>query len=196
MKRIAILASGAGSNANTIIDYFRYHQDIKVQCIICNNSKAGVIDIAVKNKIPYYVILRTDLYETDTVINLLTELKIDLIVLAGFLWLIPDKIIKRFKAEIINIHPALLPKYGGKGLYGSRVHEAVINAGEKQTGITIHFVNEQYDEGEIIFQEHFPITESDNIHSVQMKIHELEHIWYPKIIEQLLSKKIKFKPCT
>ena len=188
MKRIAILASGTGSNAKAIIAYFKNNPGVKVECIVCNNPKAKVIEIAQETQIPYYLINRADLYETDHVLDLLKSSSIDLIVLAGFLWMIPEKILEAFPRKIINIHPALLPKYGGAGMYGARVHESVLESGDKETGITIHYLNEKYDDGEIILQKSCSVEESDSTETIAKKVHLLEHEWYPKVIEQLLAE--------
>lgn len=189
MNHIAIFASGNGTNAKAIIEYFRQNPDIKIECIVCNNPKAKVINIAQEFQIPYYIISRGDLYQTDHVLELMKNSNIDLIVLAGFLWMIPEKLLQEFSGKIINIHPALLPKHGGKGMYGARIHEAVLHAGEKETGITIHYLNEKYDEGEIIFQKSIPVEETDTPEIITSKVHQLEHEWYPRIIEQLLANR-------
>jgi len=151
MKRIAIFASGTGTNTENIIEYFSTNPEIKIEFIICNNSKAKVIDVANEADIPYYLITKKDLYDNDRVLDLLKSSNIDLVVLAGFLWMVPEKILNAFPKKIINIHPALLPKYGGANMYGMKVHEAVIANAEKETGITIHYLNEKFDDGEIIF---------------------------------------------
>jgi phosphoribosylglycinamide formyltransferase-1 len=187
MKHIAIFASGTGTNTRNIINYFHQNPEVNIECIIVNNPKAKVIDIANEANVPYYIITKKDLFESDRVVELLKKSKIDLVVLAGFLWLIPSNLLQEFSDRIINIHPALLPKYGGSGYYGMKVHESVINAKEKETGITIHYVNENFDEGEIIFQKSIPVEENDSPESVAQKIHKLEYEWYPKIIEQLLA---------
>ena len=187
MKRIAIFASGRGTNAQNIIEHFRGNSLVKVECIICNNPKAGIIEIAQKEQVPLHLITRSDLYENDVVLKLLRENKIDLVVLAGFLWMIPEKILDTFPKRILNIHPALLPKYGGANMYGLKVHDAVIANKEKESGITIHYLNEKYDEGEIIFQKKIPVEGGDTAESLAVKIQQLEYEWYPKIIEQLLA---------
>jgi len=188
MKHVVILASGNGSNARAILRYFRHNPDVKIESIICNNPKAGVIKVAQEFQVPYYLISRTDLYETDRVFDLLISSGVDLIVLAGFLWLIPEKILQAFPGKIINIHPALLPKYGGAGMYGKHVHEAVFNTKDIETGITIHYLNHEYDKGEIIFQKTCYIDESDTPETIASKVLELEHEWYPKVIDQLLRE--------
>ena len=188
MKRIAIFASGNGTNASNIIQHYRQTPDIKIECIICNNAKAKVIDVANEANIPYYLITKKDLYESDRVLELLKSNRVDFIVLAAFLLKIPEKILAAFPKKIINIHPALLPKYGGAGMYGMQVHEAVIAAKEKETGISIHYLNEKFDDGEIIFQQPIPVEENDTAETIAQKVHELEYKWYPKVIEELISK--------
>ena len=187
MKRIAIFASGKGTNAKNIIEYFKNNPSVKIEFIVSNNLKAGVIDIAREENVPSCFISRNDLYETDHVLELLTDNHIDLIVLAGFLWKIPEKILKAFPKKIINIHPALLPKHGGAGMYGIRVHESVIASGEKETGISIHYLNENFDEGEILFQKKIPVEENETAASLAAKVQQLEYEWFPRIIERLLA---------
>jgi phosphoribosylglycinamide formyltransferase-1 len=186
-KHIAIFASGRGSNARAIIDYFRDNATIKVALIVTNNKTAGVIQIAKDNRIPFDIISPTELKEEETLIDLLELYQIDLIVLAGFLLLIPAYLVKAYPNKIINIHPALLPKYGGKGMYGLKVHEAVIANKETETGITVHYVNEKYDDGEYIAQFRCHVEPSDSADSIASKVHQLEHEHYPKVIEKLLS---------
>ncbi|MBA2422917.1 MAG: phosphoribosylglycinamide formyltransferase [Chitinophagales bacterium] len=187
MKRIAIFASGNGSNAKAIIQYFQGNKNIRIETIVCNNPKAKVIEVARELNIPCRLITRQDLYIEDDILNFLKASHIDLIVLAGFLWLIPEKLLSAFPDKIINIHPALLPKFGGKNMYGNRVHESVLNAGEKETGITIHLLNEKYDEGKIKFQKTCAIDSSDSAEDISRKVQKLEHEWYPKIIEGILT---------
>ncbi|MGQ0828197.1 MAG: phosphoribosylglycinamide formyltransferase [Bacteroidota bacterium] len=187
MKNIAIFASGEGTNAQRIIDYFKSSDKIKVSMIISNKPMANVLHRAKNSGIPTLVIDRNSFYETNKTIEQLKEKNIDLIVLAGFLWMIPVNLINTFPDKIINIHPALLPKYGGKGMYGANVHAAVIKAKDKKSGISIHYVNEQYDEGKIISQHTCLIAENETTESLAKKIHELEYIHLPKAIEQLLS---------
>ncbi len=187
MKNIAIFASGSGTNAETIINYFNNRNDISVSRIFCNNKNAYVLTRAKNLNVPAMVFNREDFYNSDTVLARLKNDKTDLIVLAGFLWLIPGNILKNYKNRIINIHPALLPKYGGKGMYGSKVHQAVIDAGEKESGITIHFVNEKYDEGEIIFQAKCKVEKEDTPETLAAKIHKLEHKYYPVVIGKVLT---------
>lgn len=187
-KRIVIFASGSGTNAEAIARYFNHRAIAKVALIMSNRKDAYVLERAATLNIPSLSFSRTDLYESDAVLERLMEENPALIVLAGFLWLLPEKIITHFQNRIINIHPALLPKYGGKGMYGTKVHEAVIAAGEKESGITIHYVNEQYDEGDIIFKAPCPVLHKDTPESLAQRIHELEHRHYPKLIERLISK--------
>lgn len=183
---IAIFASGTGSNAQKIIDYFKYSKRIKIVLIICNKPGAGVLQIAAGEAIATLVIQKEEFIHTGYV-NELKKRKIACIVLAGFLWKIPPVLIQAFPGKIVNIHPALLPAYGGKGMYGNAVHAAVINAKEKQSGITIHYVDEKYDHGEIIFQATCPVTENDTAESLALKIHKLEHKFYAAQIEKLLT---------
>lgn len=186
-KSIAILASGTGSNAQQIINYFRNNSSVCVSLIICNNPAAGVLKIAEKEKIPSLLVEKKKFFSADAYRKELQELQVDLLVLAGFLWKIPSVLIKAFPQKIINIHPALLPKYGGKGMYGHHVHEVVIAAGEKESGITIHYVDELYDHGKIIFQARCPVYEDDTANSLAQRVHQLEHEHYPRIIEGLLK---------
>lgn len=186
MKNIAILASGEGSNAQNIIDYFKFSDTIKVKVIVSNNPQANVLNRAKKEGVPTICINRESFYNSNNLIEQLKKLEIDWIILAGFLWLIPEKLINAFPGKIINIHPALLPKYGGKGMYGMKVHEAVIHAKEKESGISIHLVNREYDKGEIISQHRCAIDISDTAQTLATKIHELEKEFFPKIIEQTI----------
>lgn len=186
-KRIAIFASGTGSNALKIIEHFASHPDIEVSLIISNKKNAGVLDIAKEHHIESWVIKRSEFYDSDSISKELEKAKIDLLVLAGFLWLIPSHLVKHFPRKIINIHPALLPKYGGKGMYGMHVHRAVKEAGEKESGISIHFVNEKYDEGQIIFQKEVSIDEEDSAEDIRNKVLALEHRYFAQIVERVLS---------
>jgi len=186
-SRIAIFASGAGSNAQKIIDHFRNHASIRISLIVCNNPKAGVLQIAAKENIPSLLIDKETFLNNDIYIKELQDERIDLIVLAGFLWKVPVTLIKAFPEKIINIHPALLPKFGGNGMYGQAVHQAVIAAGEKESGITIHYVDELYDHGKIIFQAKCPVFENDTIDTLAQRIHGLEHQHYPKVISELVN---------
>lgn len=186
-SRIAIFASGAGSNAQKIIDHFRNHASIRISLIVCNNPRAGVLQIAAKENIPSLLIDKETFLNDDIYIKELQDERIDLIVLAGFLWKVPVALIKAFPEKIINIHPALLPKFGGNGMYGTAVHEAVIANKETESGITIHYVDELYDHGKIIFQAKCPVFENDTIDTLAQRIHGLEHEHYPKIISELVN---------
>jgi phosphoribosylglycinamide formyltransferase-1 len=185
MKRIAILASGSGTNAENIIKYFKNSDSISVVQVLSNKKDAKVLERASCLNIPNRSFDKNDFIATDEVLKLLKE-NADYVILAGFLWKIPSKIIDAFPNKIINIHPALLPKYGGKGMYGMHVHNAVVENKEKKTGITIHYVNENYDEGAIIFQKSFEVLESDTSDDVAQKIHKLEHEYFPKVIEKVI----------
>ena len=187
MKNLAIFASGTGSNAKKIIEYFHTNPHIRVRLVVSNKKDALVLNIAQENNIETIVINRRDFYETEQFLTDLQNRAIDWIVLAGFLWLIPDYLVKAFDRRIINIHPALLPKYGGKGMYGMRVHEAVKAANERESGITIHYVNEHYDEGDIIFQEKCVLNANDTSEEIARKVQLLEHKFFPRVIETLLS---------
>jgi len=187
MKRIAIFASGSGTNAQKIIEHFKENEDVEVSLILSNSESAYVLERASNEGVPAYVFDRQMFNETDQVHDILRDIGIDFIVLAGFLWLIPNNILRSWTNRIVNLHPALLPKFGGKGMYGDKVHQAVIEAGEKETGISIHYVNEKYDEGEIIFQESFEVKADDTPDSLAERIHVLEHKHYPSVIEKLLG---------
>lgn len=188
MNRIAIFASGTGTNAKKIIDHFDDFKEVEVAIILSNKPKAKVLTIAKDHNIPIKIINRTEFYHSDVILDVLNEEKIDLVVLAGFLWLIPENLIKNYTGKIVNIHPALLPKYGGKGMYGMNVHQAVYDRKEKESGISIHYVNENYDEGQIIFQAHCLIDENDQPKDIAKKIQKLEHKYYPFIVEKILSQ--------
>lgn len=187
MTRLAIFASGSGTNAENVSRFFRNHPDAEVKLILTNKKDAGVILRSEKLGIPCIIFDRKDFYETDTVLNQLKKHKIDFIILAGFLWLVPDYLLKNYPGKIINIHPALLPKYGGKGMYGQHVHETVLSNHETESGITIHFVNEHYDAGDIIFQARCSIDKDETPESLAMKVHELEYEYFPKVIEKLVK---------
>lgn len=188
MKRIAIFASGSGTNAEQIIRHFKNNKKAIIEVVMTNNPKAVVIERAKNLHTPSFIFTKEDFYQTDKIEKLLHRLKIDLIVLAGFLWLVPESLIKKFSGRIINIHPALLPQHGGKGFYGSKVHEAVISSGDKKSGITIHYVNEKFDEGKIIFQATCEIDENETAETLATKIHKLEHEHYPLVIEKVLDQ--------
>lgn len=185
---IAIFASGAGSNAQKIIDHFRGNEQIKVALIVCNNPLAGVLQIAEREKVPSLLIERQRFVKGDAYLPELQGAGIDFIVLAGFLWKIPTALIDAYPQQIVNIHPALLPKFGGKGMYGQNVHEAVIAAGEKESGITIHYVDGHYDNGDIIFQAKCGVADDDTPHSLAQKIHLLEHQHFPVVLEEIIGK--------
>ena len=187
-KKIAIFASGNGTNAQKIVDHFKNSDQVNVACILYNKPNAGVKTIAEKENIETIFLEKDLFFRSDTYINQLKKIDIDLLVLAGFLWKIPDHFIKAFPGAIINIHPALLPDYGGKGMYGSRVHEAVLANKEAFSGITIHFVDEHYDNGDIIFQAKCPVLMDDTPETLAQRIHILEHANYPVIIESLLKQ--------
>lgn len=189
MKRIAIFASGRGSNALRIIERFKTSAEIEVVLLISNRRTAPVLKIAEEHNIPRMIVGRDDFYESKSLLHNLEEYKVDLIVLAGFLWLIPTYLTEAYQRKIINVHPALLPKYGGKGMYGNNVHKAVKEMGDKETGITIHYVNEVYDDGEVIFQAKCSIDSSDQIKDIAHKVHLLEHKFFPEVIEKLLTQK-------
>nr|WP_242691749.1 phosphoribosylglycinamide formyltransferase [Pedobacter sp. SYSU D00823] len=191
-KRIAIFASGSGSNAQKIMEHFKKHNEAEVAIVLTNNPDAYVLQRADNFEIPTHVFDRYEFYKTNSVVNLLKSLEIDIIVLAGFLWLVPENLLKAFPNKIINIHPALLPKYGGKGMYGDNVHKAVLANGEEESGITIHFVNEHFDEGEIIHQSRFKIEKGDDLEMIKFKGQQLEHTHFPKVVESLLKKMKSF----
>ena len=188
MTRIAIFASGRGSNARNIINYFENNPSISVSLILSNKQTAPVLDIGKQFDINTLVINRVDFYNSTELLDVFETEKIDFVVLAGFLWLIPSYLVNAFNNRIINIHPALLPKYGGKGMYGMNVHKAVYAAKEKETGITIHYVNKAYDEGNIIFQANCSLDAEDTPESIAQKIHQLEHANFPRVIEATIDK--------
>ncbi len=188
MKNIAVFASGSGSNAEQIIRYFKeHHLEARVALLLSNNPNAYALERAKNFQVDSLVFSREDLYNTSKIKNALTSNNIDLIVLAGFLWLMPNDIVAAFPDRIVNIHPALLPKYGGKGMYGDNVHRAVIAAGEKESGITIHYVNGEYDSGSAIFQTTCPVLPNDTPNALAQRIHRLEHEHFPKVIEQVIK---------
>lgn len=187
-KRIAIFASGSGSNAQKILEHFKRSTVAEVVLILSNNPTAYVLQRADNFEIPSHSFNRHEFYHTDQVVKLLKNLQVDLIVLAGFLWLIPPSLLAAFPNRIVNIHPSLLPKYGGKGMYGDKVHQAILDNKEEESGITIHFVNERFDEGEVIHQSRFKIDPKDNIEVVKFKGQQLEHHHFPRVIAHLLSK--------
>lgn len=185
---LAIFASGAGSNAQQIINYFKGSPNINIALVVCNKPGAGVLDIAEKAGIKTLLIEKEPFFNGHRYLPQLAAHHIDFIILAGFLWKIPVELIAAYPKKIINIHPALLPKYGGKGMYGHYVHEAVIANKEKQSGITIHYVDELYDHGAVIFQATCELNENDNSDTLAKKVHVLEHLHYPKVIDGILKK--------
>lgn len=188
LKNIVLFASGSGSNVENIVNYFSKTNTANITHLFCNNPDAFVVQRAKRLKIPTTRFSKSDFYDTDLIVNKISDYNTDLIVLAGFLWLMPDKIITKFKDKIINIHPSLLPKFGGKGMYGMNVHKAVLANKETETGISIHFVNEKYDEGKIIFQAKVKIDEADTIDEIANKIHQLEYLYFPREIEKICLK--------
>ena len=186
MINLAIFASGSGTNAQQIIEHFRDSSFITVKHIFSNRKDAFVLTRAQNFSIPSSIFSKEDFYHSPKILDKLQDDKINYIILAGFLWLIPLNILKRFPDKIINIHPALLPKYGGKGMYGGFVHEAVIKNRESESGISIHFVNEKYDDGKIIFQAKCKVEKGDTAKDLAAKIHKLEHAHFPKVIEQVI----------
>lgn len=186
MKKIIVFASGSGSNAENIIKHFAKTKIASVVSVFTNNASAKVIERAKNHQIPVEIFSKNELLERN-VLQKIEKIDPDLIVLAGFLLKFPENIIEKYPHRIINIHPALLPSYGGKGMYGMHIHRAIINNKEKETGISIHYVNEHYDEGGIIFQQNIPLTEDDTPETVAEKIHELEQKFFPEVIEKLLT---------
>lgn len=184
-KNIAIFASGSGSNAERIVEYFSDSTEINVKLFLCNNPEAGVIQRAERLNIPLVMFNRQQ-FKSGEVVDILKENEIDWVILAGFLWLVPKNVVEAFPNKIINIHPALLPKFGGKGMYGHFVHEAVVENKETESGITIHLVNEHYDEGAIIFQASYPVVPTDTPEDVAKKGQVLEHKHFPEVIEKAI----------
>lgn len=193
LKRIALFASGSGSNAEQIAQYFADNPDVTVTLIATNNPKAGVIERARRLHVPVLLFDRAP-FNDGRITQLLLTQGIDLIVLAGFLWLVPADLVRAFPRRIINIHPALLPKFGGKGMYGHHVHEAVVAAGETESGITIHYVDEHYDEGQIIFQARCPVEPTDTPDDVARKVQVLEHQQYPRVVAEVLQRLTTHEP--
>lgn len=188
MKNIAIFASGNGTNAENIARYFLGNKDIRVSIVLSNSANAGVHQRASRLGIPSFTFRREDFAAGTPIVDFLKSYDIDLIVLAGFLCLVSKPLLDAYPEKIINIHPALLPKFGGKGMYGGRVHEAVIAAGEKESGITIHYIDENYDKGSTIFQATCPVMPGDSPDSLAARVHALEYEYFPKVIEEILSK--------
>ena len=186
MKRIAIFASGSGTNAQKIIEYFAESKDIVVDSLWSNNENAYALIRAERLGVETFTFDKEELYYSNEILDKLNDRRIDMIVLAGFLWLLPQSLTELF--IVVNIHPALLPKYGGKGMYGLHVHKAVLAGKEKESGITIHYVNERYDSGDIIFQAKCPVYETDTPEELANRVHELEYQHYPRVIEEILLK--------
>ena len=186
MKRLSIFVSGNGTNLQRIAEYFANNKDVEIVNVVCNNPQAYSIERAKKLGIPLRMITKEE-FKNEAFVKELQDLHIDLIVLAGFLWKLPEDLVKAFPKKIVNIHPALLPKYGGKGFYGEHVHEAVVAAKEAQSGITVHYVNELYDNGEIILQARVSLDEKETPDSLAAKIHQLEQAYFPVAIEQVLN---------
>lgn len=187
MKRIVLFASGSGSNVENIAAYFKDSKTVEISAVFSNKKEAVVLERCNRLGISAFYFNRHAFRERDTVLRALKGLEPDLIVLAGFLWKMPDNILQAFPQRIINIHPALLPKYGGKGMYGLKVHQAVVEKGERETGITIHYVNEHYDQGAVIRQYRIDLDARDNAEAVARKVHQLEHTYFPRVIEELLT---------
>ncbi len=186
MKKIAVFASGSGTNFQQICEYFAHSDKAQVEVLVVNKKDAYVRERAKRLGVEDYYFSRQDFYSTDKVLDLMKAKAIDLIVLAGFLWLVPENLLAAYPKKIVNIHPALLPAYGGKGMYGHNVHQAVIAAKERQSGITIHYANEQYDSGDIIFQQKCELSDQDTVETLEEKIHLLEKEYYPKVIASLV----------
>ena len=186
VQNIAIFASGTGSNAKKIVEYFENNDQVNVVLIVSNRADAPVLQMAKDHGIETLKLKRTAFYETEIILDQLQQYSTDFIVLAGFLWLIPAYLVKAYEKRMVNIHPALLPRYGGKGMYGMNVHKAVKNAGDRESGITIHFVNEQYDEGDIIFQARCELTPEDTPADIAKKVQGLEHLHFARVIEELV----------
>lgn len=186
--RMAVFASGGGSNARKIMEYFKDSGVAEVALVVSNKKNAGVLDIAREHDVPTMLIERQSFYDSQELLEELSKRDIQFIVLAGFLWLVPAYLVKAFQGKILNIHPALLPKYGGKGMFGHHVHEAVKAAGERESGPTIHFVNEHYDEGDIVFQARCAVNPDDTAEDIARKVLALEHAHYPRIIEQVILR--------
>ncbi|WP_316838013.1 phosphoribosylglycinamide formyltransferase [Pedobacter nutrimenti] len=187
-KRVAIFASGSGSNAQKLMEHFKNSSEVEIALVLTNNPDAYVLQRADNFEIPSHIFDKNEFYKTDHIVELLKNLDIDLIVLAGFLWLIPKSLIHEYPGRIVNIHPAILPKFGGKGMYGDHVHLAVMEAKEPEGGITIHYVNENYDEGEYIYQAKYRIDKEDNLEMIKFKGQQLEHLHYPRVVESILKK--------
>ncbi len=191
MKRVAIFASGSGSNAENIIRYFRKDENVTVPLILSNKKDAYIHERAKRWGVPSFSFTKKEFDEADLILEMLAQYEIDFIVLAGFLLKVSESILKAYPGSVVNIHPALLPKFGGKGMYGDKVHKAVVAAGEKVSGITIHYVNENYDEGDVIFQAECALSPADSPEEVAQKVHQLEYRWFPQVIAEVLKKREK-----
>lgn len=183
---LALFASGNGSNVENIVQYFANNDNVNIKLILTNNPKAGVIDRMKKYNLPVIIFNKIEIYTTDYIVDLLRQSSIDYIILAGFLWLIPEKIIDVYENKILNIHPALLPAYGGKGMYGNHVHQKVVENRETKTGITIHIVNKEYDKGKILFQAICPVFSYDTVETLADKVHRLEYQYFPQVIKSFI----------
>ena len=187
-KNIVIFASGSGSNAQRLLEHFEHHPSIRVAALFSNNPKAYALQRAETYRVPAFLFNREEFYHSDKVLEQIRQFEPDLIVLAGFLWLVPQNLLQAFPNRIINIHPALLPRYGGKGMHGRHVHAAVVQAGEPESGITIHYINEEYDKGTFILQERCPVLPGDTPEDLAARVLQLEHRHLPLVVEQLLLK--------
>tara|TARA_B110000211_G_C14084697_1_gene556151 strand:+ start:1934 stop:2503 length:570 start_codon:yes stop_codon:yes gene_type:complete len=187
MKKLAIFASGGGSNAQKIHEFFQNDDNIEIKIVVVNNEKAGIIEKAKSWNVPILHINRNSFYESNEVVNQLIDQEIDLVILAGFLWLIPESLLKAFPNKILNIHPALLPNYGGKGMYGMNVHKAIFEAKEKESGITIHTIDGEYDRGDFIYQEAVNIENCNTPQEIADSVLKLEHKNFAKVIKTYLS---------
>jgi phosphoribosylglycinamide formyltransferase-1 len=188
VKKMAVFASGSGSNAQKIIDYFQDSDKASVALVVSNKEDAGVVTIAANHQVPVLIITKERFLNGDAYLEELNAAHIDMVVLAGFLWKLPPALIKAYPGRILNIHPALLPKYGGKGMYGKHVHQAVLANQEKESGITIHIADEHYDQGDVVFQVRCPVLEDDTAESLAQRVQQLEHIHYPQVIGQFVDK--------
>ena len=189
MTRLAIFASGRGSNAKAIIEAYQQESELEIALILTNKEQAGVLDLAKAHNIATHVTSRVEFKSEASVLPVLTTHQVDFIVLAGFLWLIPEVLLKAYPNRVVNIHPALLPAYGGKGMHGKNVHQAVKANNEKESGITIHFINSKYDEGEHIFQASVSLSPDDDVDDIASKVLKLEHRYYPVVLKNLLTEK-------
>lgn len=186
MKKIILFASGSGSNAENIIRYFQEKKTAETVAVFSNNPKAKVLEKAAYLQVPAHIFTKEEL-NTGKVLEIIADLKPDLIVLAGFLWKFPSDIVAKYPNKIINIHPALLPKYGGKGMYGMNVHKAILENKETHSGISIHYVNENYDEGAMIFQTEVEVSSCTTPEEIALKVQELEHLYFPQVIDRVLQ---------